>query len=316
MFAHIDLLLALGLGVLGIVTYLIPNKNPLIVITLLTIAFGLSFYIVWTFPWLKESLGRRLAGLLFVAACLCLFGDYVWPQQKQFNDQSKIKKGEISQVEQPKQPIFAAIVPQLQVTPIDIEERLDSTILKFHILNYSNFVAKNISVDIKFGDSLWWKKDLWKASSQDTHNKLLKEKDGPLMAETLSQTNEEELKERHNNYLNRPILKELKPGVKIKAGTMDVNKDWALKQKVFFTASGKTTLIKPEENPDLQESQGWKEQIDKTESGKPIKILFRVIWENEIGKKFDQIFEYQLICTKIGTGKSYNFLPKENNKQL
>src|SRR4030042_2323524 len=197
-------------------------------------------------------------------------------------------------------------IPQLQVTPVNIEERLDSTILEFHVLNYSNYVAKNISVDIKFGNSLWWKKDLWKASSQDTQNKLLKEKNDQLMAKILSQTSEEKLKEIHNNHLNRPLLNELKPGVKIKAWTMDVNKDWALKQKVFFTANGKTTPIKPEENPDFQESQGWKEQIDNTESGKPIEILLRVVLENEIGKKSDQIFKYQLIVTKIGTGKSYN----------
>jgi hypothetical protein len=289
MVTHIDLLLALGLGVLGIVMYLIPNKNPLIVITLLTIAFGLSFYIVWTFPWLKESLGRRLAGLLFVAACLCLLGDYVWPQPKQFS------------------------VPQLQVTPVNIEESLGVTTLKLHVLNCSDYVAKNISVDIKFGDSLW-KNDLWKAASKDIDNKLLEGKNDPLMAEILSQTSEEKLREMSNNYLDRPLLNELKPGVKIKVYMMDVNKDWVLKQKMFFVSGGKTAPIKPEESSEFQKSQGWKEQIDNTETGKPIKILLRVIWENEIGKKFDQIFEYQLICTKIGTGKSYNFLPKENNK--
>ena len=59
--------------------YLLPNKSPLTIIILLVIAFGLSFYIVWTFPWLRNSLLRRLAGLFFVVACLCLFGDYVWP---------------------------------------------------------------------------------------------------------------------------------------------------------------------------------------------------------------------------------------------
>ena len=83
MFTRIDLLLALVLGVLAIIMFLLPNKTPFIIISFLVIAFGLSFYIVWTFPWLKESLGRRLAGLLFVAACLCMFGDYVWPPSNQ-----------------------------------------------------------------------------------------------------------------------------------------------------------------------------------------------------------------------------------------
>jgi hypothetical protein len=108
MFPGIDLLLALGLGVLTIVMYLLPNKTPPTMIILLAIAFGLSFYIVWTFPWLKESLGRRLAGLLFVAACLCMFGDYVWPR-----------------LEQPKQPtaeeIAAEIIKQIPSLPRQLQ---------------------------------------------------------------------------------------------------------------------------------------------------------------------------------------------------
>lgn len=78
MLVRIDLYLALALGMLGIVMYLIP-KSPFVIICLLIIAFCLSFYIVWTFPWIRDSFGRRLGGLLFVAACLCLLGDYVWP---------------------------------------------------------------------------------------------------------------------------------------------------------------------------------------------------------------------------------------------
>jgi hypothetical protein len=51
----------------------------------LIIAFGLSFYIVWTFPWIRDSFGRKLGGLFFVAALLCILGDYVWPQGAQVN---------------------------------------------------------------------------------------------------------------------------------------------------------------------------------------------------------------------------------------
>jgi hypothetical protein len=66
-------------------------KTPFCVVTLLAIAFALLFYIVWTFPWLKESLLRRLAGLLIVAACLYLFGDYVWPSTQNLNQSMTAK---------------------------------------------------------------------------------------------------------------------------------------------------------------------------------------------------------------------------------
>ena len=64
------------------------------------------------------------------------------------------------------------IVPKLHVKPFDIlDDNKATTAMKMHILNYSDYVAKSISVDVKFGDSLW-KKELHKAVSLETHNKL------------------------------------------------------------------------------------------------------------------------------------------------
>jgi hypothetical protein len=201
------------------------------------------------------------------------------------------------------------IIPKLQVTPSDIlDENIATTAMIVYILNYSEYVAKNISVDVKFGDSLW-KDDLRKAASISFNNKLLAVKDDPLIAEILSNIGEQKIKEMLKRYLEHPILDELKPGRKYKVSIFDVNKDWVLKQKMFFGSRGKATPIKPEESTNYQESQGWKEQIENTESGKPIEILLHTVWENEIGKTFDQIVEHQLICTKIGTGRSYVFLP-------
>lgn len=121
MLSRMDLWLACGLGVLAIIMYLLPNKTPLIIVIFLVIAFGLSFYIVWTFPWLKESLGRRLAGLLFIAACLCMFGDYVWPpvakvnqpQPKQVAKQPTAQEISIFEISPPSygQAKIVAIVP-------------------------------------------------------------------------------------------------------------------------------------------------------------------------------------------------------------
>jgi len=204
------------------------------------------------------------------------------------------------------------IIPKLQVTPSDIlDDNIATTAMIIYVLNCSDYVAKNISVDMKFGDSLW-KNDLRKAASIDSHNKLFSKINDPLIAEILSKTSEQQAKEMLKNYLKRPILDELKPGIKYKIVIIDENKDWALKQELFFVSGGKTTPIKPEESPFYQESQGWKEQIDNTRSGEPIKILLRTVWENEIRETFDQIVEYQLICTKIGTGRSYKFLPTGN----
>lgn len=204
------------------------------------------------------------------------------------------------------------MIPELQVTPSDIrDDNVSFTEMVIYVLNYSDYAAKNISVDIKFGDSLW-KGELRKASSLNTFDELLAQKDDPLIAHILANTSEEEQREMHRSFLGHPLVDELKPGVEIKVGMMDTNKDWVLKQELFFSSGGKDIPIEPEQSYLYQESQGWKEQIDNTDSGEPIKILLRTVWENEIGKKFGEIVEYQLICTKIGTGRSYTFLPTGN----
>ena len=233
---------------------------------------------------------------------------------QQLPDDSISKK-----IEEPKEyinhkpPTLTALIPHLQVTPLDIEERPDSTVIKFNVLNDSDYLAKNILLDIKFGDSLW-EKEAWKASSIDFHNKLLNEKDDPLMAEILSDTSEQKLKEMLKNYIAHPTISELRPGAKVKLYIMDENKDFLVKHKMYFASGGKMTPIDPQESTSYLVSQGWKEQIDKNESGKPIEILLAVSWENEKGKLFAKTIKYHLICTKIKTGRSYKFLPARESK--
>jgi hypothetical protein len=243
---------------------------------------------------------------LFATIIIVLFvatiGIYVygfWPVKKSEKD---------GQGATPKIPLDL-IIPKLQVTPSDIiDNNIAMTAMVVFILNYSEYVAKNVSVDVKFGDSLW-KNDLWKASSMAFNNKLLAVKDDPLVAEILSTVGEIKVREMLKGYLEHPIIDELKPGAKHRARIFDVNKDWVLKQKMFFGSRGKSTPIKPEESTSYRESQGWKEQIDNIPSGEPIKISLHTVWHNEIDKKFDQTDEFQLICTKIETGRSYTFLP-------
>jgi hypothetical protein len=189
------------------------------------------------------------------------------------------------------------LIPKLQVKPIDIEDGIDVTYMVFDMLNYSAYTAKNIVVDVKLEDKLW-KRELEIAVHKD---------------DKIFEINDEQTKERLEKFFKRPTWDELKPGKAVKLHIGEVNKDFELTQQFYFTsANGRTTPIAPEETSVFKMSQGWKEQIDSTENGKPIKILIHTSWKNEIGKVFDQIIEYQLICTKIGTGRSYTFLPTGN----
>lgn len=149
--------------------------------------------IAWGFLSLKINISIGPA-LLFIACFAGLVGSVAWQCNiKPINIAlSDIKPSNQHQDSLPSSP--TVMIPQLQVTPLDIEEKPDSTIIKFDILNDSDYLAKNILLDIKFGDSLW-KKEAWKSSSIDFDNKLLKEKDDPLMAKILSETSEQKLKE-------------------------------------------------------------------------------------------------------------------------
>ena len=192
-----------------------------------------------------------------------------------------------------------SIVPKLQITPFDIlDDDKAITVMKMYVLNCSNYLAKNISVDIKFGKSPW-KKELHKAASLDAYKRFFT-------------PNQEEMK-RHRSFLELPILDKLKAGEKRVIDMIDENKDWLLNQKMLFTSGNESKTfseipVEEKDSPLYQESQEWKEQIENTKGCGLIQISFRMVWENEIGKTFEQVVEYQLICTKIGATRSYKFL--------
>jgi len=189
------------------------------------------------------------------------------------------------------------ILPKLQVKPVDISETLIATSVKIDILNYSEYTAKNIFIDIKFGNHPW-KRELTRAESKDAEKSIEFE------------TKDRKLEEILEKFYNQPICDELRPGKAIILSVGDENKDFWSKQKMLFRyPDGKEVPIPPTETSPYRRSQGWGKDLHKIDSGEQIKILIRAIWENEIGKKFDRIVEYSLICTKIGAGYSYTFVP-------
>lgn len=191
-----------------------------------------------------------------------------------------------------------SIVPKLQITPFAIlDDDKATTAMKMYVLNCSNYVAKNISVDIKFGKSQW-KKELHRAASLNAHKRFFS-------------PNQEEMT-RHRSFLELPILDKLEPGQKRVIGMIDENKDWLSNQKMLFASGNESKTLSEipvKDNPLYQESQGWKEQVEDTKGDGLIQISFCMAWENETGKAFGQVVEYQLICTKIGATRSYKFLP-------
>jgi hypothetical protein len=191
---------------------------------------------------------------------------------------------------------LSLIKAELQIQPIDIDDDSpDAIYMAVDVLNHSNYMAKNITIDIKVGDNQW-------------KNQL-------NIASVVSNITEPALKERLKNIFKYLSLNELGAWKKTRVHIGDLNKDWLLKEKTFSAiwVDGQlkiTNAIDTKATKEYQISQGWKEQIEKAQNHEPIKILFHVTWEDKTGKKDDRIFEYELACTKVETGTSYVFLPK------
>ena len=60
----------------------LPKTLPVVIACLLVI-YGLLVYPIWNFWYIERSLWLRLASLFFLAACLCVFGFIVLPEDKQ-----------------------------------------------------------------------------------------------------------------------------------------------------------------------------------------------------------------------------------------
>ncbi len=86
----IDLWLSLFGTAVGVAMSIIPRTIPFIVGSLIII-FCLLAHPIWNFWWIEESLGRRLAALFLLAACLCGFGYVISPKEENKSDTEKEK---------------------------------------------------------------------------------------------------------------------------------------------------------------------------------------------------------------------------------
>jgi hypothetical protein len=77
----LELQLAAVIGVVSVITSLLPH-NPVVIILSLALAFGLSSYLIWTFPWIEKTFFRRYASLAVVFVCLCIVGYFSWPSSE------------------------------------------------------------------------------------------------------------------------------------------------------------------------------------------------------------------------------------------
>jgi len=67
----------------GLVTYLIPEKSPSVIVFCLVVMFGLAAHPVWYFWWVEKKLWRRLAALGFTGAALLYLAYRSWPSPPQ-----------------------------------------------------------------------------------------------------------------------------------------------------------------------------------------------------------------------------------------
>jgi hypothetical protein len=186
------------------------------------------------------------------------------------------------------------IVPRIQIRPIDVEERINATSMSFKVVNYGEYIANNIYIDIKIGDR-HWKSSVSKAVDKDFDNKMNLSSDERKLTEVLR---------------NNPAWDKLNPEESIKLICWDENKKYWEKQQMFFrTPDGKDLPIPPTKSSPYIRSMGWSEELDKACGGEPLRVLFRVIWENDFGRKFDIINEFELECFEINTVHTYTFSP-------
>ena len=79
----VDRWLALFGIAIGIILYLLPAKTAVIVVGALILIFFLLHPIIWNFPWIEDSIRRRIAAVLALVGLLTLFGFFVWPIPEQ-----------------------------------------------------------------------------------------------------------------------------------------------------------------------------------------------------------------------------------------
>ncbi len=184
--------------------------------------------------------------------------------------------------------------PLIDVIPISIiqGERKDGTKMcatRYSVVNYSGFDAYNIGYDIKYGSD--WISEWVKA--KDSIKEIAKKK--------ADDNKKEKVEKRvilNHSYISRPkvIIPKLMSGETIggdfKWPPLDASGELDFKRLPRY-ASGEFDLEA--------------HVVDKDE-GFP--VLMRVTWENKSGHVFDEIHKYKLLCTDVGQGLSFTFIPE------
>jgi len=82
----VDRWLGILIGLVGMITYLIPDKTPPVIVGSLVIMFCLAAHPVWNFWWVEEKICRRLTALVVISGALIYLGYRSWPRPPQILD--------------------------------------------------------------------------------------------------------------------------------------------------------------------------------------------------------------------------------------
>ena len=161
----------------------------------------------------------------------------------------------------------------------DSKKMTKMALTKLSLVNYSGFKAYNVIIDASYFKNNWiteWSK---------ANNDQLSEKPGVVIEKEFSSVP----KSPKSNVLY--VL--LKNNIKL-----IITRETYIK-KLDIGEKGKAIHIG---ELDLEGQVGTKPDGHQ--------ICFRITWKNEDGHVFDEIHQYNLLCKKVGLGRSFTFIPE------
>lgn len=158
--------------------------------------------------------------------------------------------------------------PLIDVTPTSVSCANNSTTTTFSVANYSGFVARNVAIDLRYGDNKG--KAAWIAEWLKAHNdKQGREPQHKTIGEGVF-------------YQSSPTvwIPQLEPGETISKNLRG--------EPLFIRGSFALQTVCPQ--PVLPPPEN-----DPPSKSHPVHI--RVTWQNEFGHTFDEVHQYALVCT-------------------
>jgi len=163
-------------------------------------------------------------------------------------------------------------VAPISITQYESETGVKMALTKLSVVNYSGFVASNIVIDFRYINNVWISE--WLKADHDKKTG----KGGVAIGKEFFSVPKAPPEVLIPGVLAREtFIPELQPygrGVAIHIGQLD-----------------------------LEKTVGGTKQAGHT-------VLVRVTWENDSGHVFDEIHQYNLLCTKSGSGRSFTFIPE------